>query len=149
MTRPTTDETLMAVAHTMAARSTCSRKHVGAVISMFGRIITSGYNGAPSGTPHCVHSAADVDTGCDIATHAEENAIFFAARYGMHTAGATLHTTCMPCARCSRAIINAGITKVVWDEPYRDIAGIKLLNAVGIQTVSFRGVKYEIASIHS
>lgn len=143
--RPTPHDICMTVAQVIASRSTCSRKHVGSVIARNGRIISSGYNGAPSGLPHCIHNEQDIN-GCEIATHAEENAIFFAARYGLSTLGATLYATVMPCARCARAVINAGIVTVVWDEPYRDATGIGLLHHAGIETISFRGERYAVVA---
>ena len=68
--RPTRDEVCMEIAGIMAQRSTCSRRHVGAVIARDGRILVSGYNGAPKGMPHCEHpSRDDYGTGCRIAVH--------------------------------------------------------------------------------
>ena len=133
------DNTLMGVAELWAEHSTCSRLSVGAVISRDGRSLSSGYNGAPKGMPHCVHNNTVVingvvlgESGCTTAVHAELNAIAFAARYGMSTDGADLHCTHQPCLNCAMAIINAGIIRVVYLHPYRDPAGTNLLLAAGV-----------------
>lgn len=149
MHRPTRDQTLMSVAHVYSQRSTCSRNYVGAVISIEGRIIATGYNGAPAGMFHCVHSfqsqvssaLADsiqsqltkaVDNGCKLAVHAEANAIAFAARHGLSVNGATMHTTLSPCYNCAQLIINAGIEEVIFNSPYRNSEGIDLIQKAGI-----------------
>jgi dCMP deaminase len=143
MMRPDRDDTLMMVALTYEQRSTCDRNHVGAVISIDGRIIVTGYNGAPAGMPHCTHEDMTLylpgheplprrDTGCKVAVHAEANAIAFAAKHGLRVDGATLHTTLSPCYACSQFIINAGLVRVVFNRPYRDPSGIDLLREAGI-----------------
>lgn len=141
----------MRVAKVFAERSTCSRLHVGAVIALEGRILAEGYNGAPAGMPHCNH---DCDCGypgeggrffenkhlsnctslqsCKISVHAEANAIAFAAKHGVSTLGAELVTTASPCYVCCQLIINAGITRVVFDELFRDTTGLDLLSSAGI-----------------
>jgi len=144
MDRPNIDTTLMTIAILFGDRSTCSRKQVGAVIARDSRVISSGYNGAPAGMPHCDHSRDHEiipmsytdeyilkTEGCKVAVHAEVNAIAFAARYGLRTEGCTLYTTLSPCVSCAQLIINAGITRVVWDEIYRDTTGAELLKKAG------------------
>jgi dCMP deaminase len=131
----------MEIAHTMAQRSTCSRRHVGAVVARDGRVLVSGYNGAPKGMPHCEHpSRDDYGTGCRIAVHAEANAVAFAARWGIRVEGADLFSTCVPCLACAQLIVNAGIVRVVAGEAYRDPAGENLLVSAGIEVVD---LKYE------
>jgi dCMP deaminase len=149
--RPTRSEILHKHALLVAERSTCSRKHVGCVISRDGRILVTGYNGAPAGMPHCNH---DCDCGypgeggrffegvhlsncaslmpCTISVHAEANAIAFAARYGMSVDGAEVTTTCSPCLSCSQLIINAGIIHVQYFEEYRDQKPLELLLSAGV-----------------
>lgn len=129
--RPTRDEALMAQACIIAQRSTCDRAHVGVVISRDGRPLVSGYNGAPSGMPHCQHSA---DEPCLTAVHAEANAIAFAARWGVGLQSAELFTTWTPCLACAQLIINTGIARVVWGTPYhRDNTGLPLLEKAGLE----------------
>jgi len=123
-------EVFMRIAWELSALSTCDRKHVGAIIVRDGRCISWGYNGAPPGLPHCQHSPDEEE--CLNATHAELNAICFAARQGISTEAATLYATCSPCLRCSQALIASGISSVVYDEEYRDPAGRELLDKAGV-----------------
>ncbi len=157
--KPDRDVTLMGVAELWAAHSTCSRLPVGAVLSREGRSFSTGYNGAPAGLPHCDHSVQVCDCGegqyltgwtvdrcprhgtCRTAVHAELNALMFAARYGLATEGAELHTTHQPCLNCAMAIVNAGIIRVVYKHPYRDNGGLQLLKAAGVYTLD--GVNME------
>jgi len=139
----------MGVAALWAEHSTCSRLAVGAVVSRDGRSFSTGYNGAPAGLPHCDHSGCTCDPAavefdnnwspdcpqhgaCRTAVHAELNALMFAARYGLVTDGAEIHTTHQPCLNCAMAIINAGIIRVVFCHPYRDSGGLDLLVAAGV-----------------
>jgi dCMP deaminase len=132
---------------------------VGAVLVREGRCISWGYNGAPAGLPHCeennhgwqLHAeyrnnldeaeALDIEAsmlsehGCRNATHAEANALSFAARQGISTDGTTLFVTVAPCDVCSKLLIAAGIRRVYYEEDYRDPAGIELLRLAGIGAV--------------
>lgn len=132
--RPTRDVVLMEIAHVIAKRSTCSRAQVGALICTAGRILSTGYNGAPAGMAHCNHryQPPDDPRGCNTAVHAEANAVAWAARYGVRTEGATLYSTLAPCLACAQLIINCGIKRVIFGTRYRDPAGFQLLAAVGI-----------------
>lgn len=158
MTRPSRDGVLMATATAFEELSTCARNHVGAVIAIDGRIIGTGYNGAPAGMPHCEHSSAmllplratppgvqllkgvDPNTGCKVAIHAESNAIAYAARHGVSVKGATLYVTLSPCYGCAQLVIAAGLTRVVFDRGYRDISGIDLLREAGLEVTCLREV---------
>jgi dCMP deaminase len=131
--RPTRDELLVHMTHAVSERSTCNRLNVGAIIARQGRMITSGYNGPPSGLPHCVHAAMD-GTPCHDAVHAEANAIAFAARYGSSTEGAELFVTHSPCVSCAQLIVQAGIVRVVYSQEYRSLDGLDLLEKAGIET---------------
>jgi dCMP deaminase len=135
---------LMAIAQIMAQRSSCTRHQVGAVIAREGRILSSGYNGTPAGMPHCDHTCTcppfvDLSGGrahwdncpavqpCQLSTHAEANAIVFAARYGTGVDRASLYTTTAPCLACAQLIISAGIADVYYERPYRNTDGLDLL----------------------
>ncbi len=150
-TRPSRDWVLMQSAELWSNRSTCSRASVGVVISRDGRVLVSGYNGAPSGMDHCDHSC-DCAPGssmtphspvcpsqqpCKNVVHAEANAISFAARYGVGVAGAELHTTRVPCLNCAGMIINAGIAKVVWLEEHREMEGFFRLTQADVEVVRY------------
>ena len=129
MTRPTIDQTLMAVAQAWALRGTCSRLQVGAVLAQDDRTIASGYNGAPRGMVHCEHEPESSER-CTVAVHAETNVIGYAARAGARTEGGTLYVTHAPCEHCAPVVIAAGIGRVVFAEPYGSGAGsLRLANA--------------------
>lgn len=132
--RPSIDATLMATAGVWQHRSTCDRNQVGVVISRENRIIATGYNGAPAGQPHCIHTGTPLarQTGCLVAIHAEANALAYSARHGVMVQGATLYTTLSPCHACAQMIIAAGLKRVVYDRLYRDRAGLELLGESGI-----------------
>lgn len=117
------DAYFMKIATTVSMRSTCPRKHVGALIVRDRQILSTGYNGSPRGLPHCDDEGCFlVNMGgrasCVRTIHAEANAIVQAARNGVRIGGATLYTTAYPCPDCGRAIINAGIEAVVYGSKY-------------------------------
>lgn len=130
----------MRVAEQLAALSTCDRKHVGAVIVKDGRAVSWGFNGAPPGQPHCSENnhgwapkfkAKVEEMGCRNATHAEANALAFAAKQGISTEGATCFVTLSPCDTCSRLLVAAGIVRIAYSEEYRnglgDIQGLEVV----------------------
>ena len=131
--RPTWDEYFMNIAHEVANRSTCERAKVGAVIVKDKRILTTGYNGSPRGLPHCTEIGCLMENGHCIRTlHAEQNAIIQAALHGVTTAGATIYVPHQPCFNCSKTIINAGITEIVYDREYPDDRSRAFLETAGV-----------------
>ena len=128
------DEMMLRIAAVVSLRGTCERASVGAVIALEGRIISTGYVGAPRGAAHCTSVGCDLGThnGCTRTVHAESNAIAFAAANGIATRGAELFCTHSPCRECAKLIANAGITRVAYEQEYRDTTGIELLRSVGI-----------------
>ena len=119
--RPQWDDYFMDIAFTVAQRSTCDRAHVGAVIERDKRILTTGYNGAPSGLAHCGEVGhLMIDGHCLRTLHAEQNAIIQAALHGVTIQGATCYVTHQPCINCAKMIINAGIRRVVYAGNYPD-----------------------------
>ena len=121
----------MTMALELAELSTCSRKHVGALIVRDGRCISWGYNGAPPGLAHCNH-LPDNEEPCARATHAEANAVAFAARQGISTEGGHLFVTVSPCIPCAQLLIAAGIVEVAYAERYRDESGLFMLREAGV-----------------
>lgn len=121
-------------------RSTCTRADVGAVIvADDNRVIATGYNGAPAGLPHCIDLGCDVeDNHCVRTIHAEENAIFSAARLGISTKGCDIYITLAPCRRCAGAIIAAGLREVHYPAgEMRGVEGLHVLTAArGVTVVS-------------
>lgn len=128
----------MEIAAAVARRSTCNRLAVGAVIARDARVLSTGYNGPPAGMEHCAHSDPRWDESpCQLAVHAESNAIAFAARFGTPTNGTELYVTHSPCVQCAKLIINSGITRVWYAVEYREMTGIDLLEAASVETIQY------------
>jgi dCMP deaminase len=117
---------------------------VGAIIVKDKRILSTGYNGAPTGLKHCeevgcLRESASIPSGerhelCR-ALHAEQNAIIQAAYHGISINGATLYCTNKPCIICSKMIINAGILSIVYEDGYNDPLADQMLDEAGIDIV--------------
>jgi dCMP deaminase len=134
--RPSWDEYFMQIALDVATRSTCLRRQVGAVIVRDRRILTTGYNGAPMGLPHCLTAGCHLVNGhCIRCLHAEQNAIIQAAYFGVRTEGAILYCTHQPCNMCAKMIVNAGITKVYIGGEYPDEFALEVLSTAGVPLV--------------
>ncbi len=139
-----TDQALIDIAGIIGESGTCSRLQVGAVLTVDRRIISTGYNGAPAGMPHCAHIMVHPDgtetivgledgtLTCIFAVHAEANVIAFAARHGVNTFNSVLYTTNSPCITCARLLINAGVKEVIFEHQYRDLSGIRELEIAGV-----------------
>lgn len=122
--RPSIDRYFLNIASLVAARSTCLHRKVGAVLVRDNQILSTGYNGAPSGEPHCDETGCmkpEHGTGMERcrAVHAEVNAIVQAAIHGVSIEGATLYCTHSPCAICEKILKNARITNIIYEEEYR------------------------------
>ncbi|MFX0099167.1 MAG: cytidine/deoxycytidylate deaminase family protein [Candidatus Hodarchaeota archaeon] len=139
------DKYFMEIAHIVAKRSTCMRRNVGAVLVKDGHIISTGYNGAPSGLAHCtpdtcLRNKYDVPSGerhelCR-GVHAEANCIIQAAMHGTTIEGNTsLYTTTFPCILCLKLILNAKIKRIVYSGEYTGDDDIKqaFLDESGIE----------------
>jgi len=120
MTRQNWDEYFMNIAQTVSTRATCPRASVGAVIVKNNRIISTGYNGAPAGEPHCTEVGCLMENDhCQRAIHAETNAVVQAARFGLPIDGATLYywdsldRPADSCVKCSQVMKAAGIARIV------------------------------------
>lgn len=126
------DVRFMELAHSIANWSSCFQpnRKIGAIIVRNKRIITTGYNGAPSGIQSCMERGECLRRKLDIpsgtrqeicyAIHAEQNAIIQAAKLGISIEGATMYCTHQPCVICAKMIVNAGICRVVFQEGYPD-----------------------------
>ncbi len=137
MLRISREEYLMNEAFNAARRSTCLRLQVGAVLAQLGRPVVAGYNGSLRGFPHCTPETCGPSKPCSNTVHAEINCIYFAARLGIATAGATLFCTDSPCKICAEAIIQAGLKAVVYNREYRDTTPLDTLARAGIEVFSF------------
>ncbi len=129
-------EYFMNIAEQVATRSTCSRKHVGAVIVRDRTILSTGYNGSLRGAPHCDEVGHDIENDhCVRTVHAEANAVAQSAKHGIRIDQAEIYVTASPCLTCFKLIANCGITKIYYKEFYRDeriteyakLAGVKLV----------------------
>lgn len=126
--RPTWDEYFMEVARTVAQRATCDRGRSGCVIVKDKRILCTGYVGSPVGVEHCDEVGHEMmetynDKGeksehCIRTSHAEQNALAQAARFGIPINGSTVYCKMEPCYVCAKMLINAGITRVVAEMKY-------------------------------
>jgi len=126
----------MNIARQVASRSTCDRKHVGAVIVRDKTILSTGYNGSIRGMPHCDDVGHDLEGGHCVATiHAEANAILQAAKNGVMIEGAEMYTTASPCWSCFKLIANAGIRTIFYGEFYRDQKSLEVARRLGIELV--------------
>ena len=133
MSRPSWDQYFMEIARQVARRSTCPRARVGAILVKDRRILTTGYNGAPMGLPHCDEDGCIiVDNHCVRAVHAEQNAILQAAYHGISVNGGTIYVTHQPCQTCAKMIVNAGIKRVVYGGEYPDDLGRQFLLEAGV-----------------
>ena len=142
MLRPSWPEYFMAITKLVATRSTCLRRHVGAILVKDKRILASGYNGAPSGLRHCeevgcLRANSSVPSGerhelCR-GLHAEQNLILQAAYHGISIKDAILYCTNKPCVICTKMIINAGITKIYYEDGYDDPLSDQMLNEAGLE----------------
>jgi dCMP deaminase len=145
--RPSWDEYFMEIADLVARRSTCLRRQVGAVVVKEKHILATGYNGAPAGLRHCaevgcLRERLAVPSGerhelCR-AIHAEQNAIVQAAQYGTAVKGGTVYVTHQPCVLCSKILINAGITRIVFAGEYPDSLAREFLEEAGVELVPLR-----------
>lgn len=127
------DEYFMQIARVVAARSTCLRKEVGAVIVKERTILSTGYNGSIGGMPHCLDVGCLIENGHCIATvHAEANAILQAAKNGVQIGGADLYVTASPCWNCFKSVAGAGIRRIVYGEFYRDERIFEVASQIGI-----------------
>jgi dCMP deaminase len=146
LSRPLWPEYFMTIAEMVAKRSTCLRRHVGAILVKDKRILATGYNGAPAGLKHCeevgcLRQNASIPSGerhelCR-GLHAEQNAIIQAAYHGISIAGSTLYCTNKPCVICSKMLINAGIEKIFYKEGYDDPLADQMITEAGIEIVRF------------
>jgi len=144
--RPGWDEYFMQIAELVAKRSTCLRRKVGAVLVRDKRILCTGYNGPPQGLPHCsqigcLREKLNIPSGerqeiCR-GLHAEQNAIIQAALHGIGIKNSILYCTHQPCVTCSKMIINAGITKVIFKGSYPDALAVKMLTEAKVKLVRF------------
>ncbi|MEG1527855.1 MAG: dCMP deaminase family protein [Clostridia bacterium] len=138
------DKRFMQLAYAVASWSSCyqTNRHVGAVVIKDKRILTTGYNGAPSNITSCLDKGECMRRKLDIlsgtrqelcyAVHAEQNAIIQAARIGISLNNATMYVTHQPCIICAKMIINSGISRIVYNEGYPDEFALQLFKEANL-----------------
>jgi len=138
------DEYFMRITREVAQRSTCMRRRVGAILVKDKHILTTGYNGAPTGLPHCeevgcLRERLAVPSGeraelCR-GLHAEQNAIIQAAVHGVQIRGSTLYSTTQPCVLCTKMLLNAGVVRIVYEGAYPDELARTMMKEAGLEVV--------------
>ena len=124
----------MAMAKSCTLASKAVRKKVGCIVVKNGQVISNGFNGTPSG----------FDNTCEVndvtkpeVLHAESNALMKLAQSTNSSTGSTMYLTCSPCFDCAKLIIQAGVERVVYEESYRKLDGLELLQRANIQIDKF------------
>jgi len=140
--RPDWDTYFLELTNVVKKRSTCLRRHVGALIVKDNHILSTGYNGVPTKITHCsevgcLREKLKVPSGerhelCR-GLHAEQNAIIQAALHGVSIKDATIYTNTKPCSICTKMIINAGIKRIVYEVYYEDKLADSLLSETEIE----------------
>lgn len=144
--RPSWDEYFSHLSSIVGERGTCDRGHCGAVITKDRRIVSTGYAGSPIGCAHCDDVGHEMHTvtlengtqskHCIRTTHAEQNAICQAARFGIALDGGTMYVKMAPCYTCAKMIINSGIKRVVCNQDYHASARSKeIFKEAGVELV--------------
>ena len=141
MQRPSWDDYFMTIAREVSTRSTCLRRHCGAVVVKDRRMLATGYNGTPRGLRHCeevgcLREQRGIASGSNHelcrGIHAEQNAVVQAALYGVAIDGATVYSTHQPCVLCAKILINAGIQEIVYADAYPDELSEEMLAESGV-----------------
>src|SRR5262245_46665191 len=138
------DTYFMRIAREVATRSTCERKHVGAVIVRDRNILSTGYNGSIAGMPHCDEVGHMMENDHCVGTiHAEANAILQAAKNGVMINGASVYVSASPCWNCFKLTANAGIKGICYGEFYRDERIFSVAQRLGLELVDMSKAQIE------
>lgn len=153
--RPSWDEYFLKLAMLASERATCPRMHCGCVLVKDRYVLATGYNGSLPGTPHCYEDGCMlVNDHCVRTNHAEINAICQASQHGISLANGTAYVTNMPCTNCAKALIAAGIKRVVIFSDYHDTLAEQFFNEAGVKldrlpmpeaTINYNLAKYKSA----
>lgn len=131
--RPSWDEYFLKLAMLASERATCPRMHCGCVLVKDKYVLATGYNGSLPKAPHCTEvGCLIVDGHCVRTNHAEINAICQAVRHGVHLVSATAYVTNMPCTACAKALITAGVKRVVVFSDYHDTLAEQFFQESGV-----------------
>lgn len=136
LVRPSRDATMMALARTIARRSTCPRREVGAVLTdAHGRVLSLAHNGVAMSEPHCSEGhpcgGEGYQSGLGLiacrAIHAEQNALLFCLDVMRID---SCYVTSSPCSLCVRTLLNTSCRRVVFHETY-DVSALERWQATG------------------
>ena len=127
------DEYFLQICESVAKKSPCLSRQIGAILVRDQSIVSTGYNGPPRGYYHCSANCPRKQMGLKSgeglefcpAVHAESNAISNAARIGASTINSTLYMNCIvPCKNCMGELINAGVRTIVVTDilPYHELS---------------------------
>ena len=131
--RPSWDEYFLKLAMLASERATCPRMHCGCVLVQDRFVLATGYNGSLPGSPHCDEvGCLIVDNHCVRTNHAEINALCQATRHGVSLDGATAYVTNMPCTACAKALIAAGVRRVVIFSEYHNTLAERFFEETGV-----------------
>lgn len=134
------DKAYLKMALEWSKLSHCKRKQVGALLVKDGMIISDGYNGTPSGFPNlCEDENGDTHW---YVLHAEANAIMKVARSTNNARGSSLYLTLSPCKECCKLILQSGIERLVYLNPYKDPTGLDFLAKAGVEILHFEDLDY-------
>lgn len=152
--RPSWDEYFLKLAMLASERATCPRMHCGCVLVKDRFVLATGYNGSLPGQPHCEDvGCLIVDNHCVRTNHAEMNALIQAARHGVNTTGATAYITNMSCTTCAKALIAAGIKRVVVFSDFHDTLATQFYTDAGVEIVKLpmpdRLINYDLENYSS
>lgn len=137
----------MDMAYSVAKLSYAKRRQVGCLIVKDDQVVSFGYNGTPKGFDNSCEDTIESCKnncgcgGCETTVtkkevlHAESNALTKIAKSTLSSDGADLYTTTAPCFDCAKLIIQSGITKVFYNEGYRDMSGVELLEKANINVI--------------
>lgn len=142
--RPKWDDTWMGMARGLGAHATCPRRSVGAFLVKDNRILGYGYNGAPTGQPHCADVGCLMVTindrlSCRRALHAEVNAVVNCSVPSFQLQGSTLYVTAHPCDACAALLIQVGVKRVVWASEYPAAVAATVLTQAGVLLEKYDG----------
>lgn len=144
--RPSWDEYFIEIMHMVGKRGTCNRGQAGCIITKDNRILSTGYAGAPTGIKHCddvghemhtiIHDDGHESEHCIRTTHAEQNAIVGAAKYGVSINNSTLYCKMTPCYICAKLIVNSGVKRIVaWKDYHASKRSKELFTEAGIEFI--------------
>jgi dCMP deaminase len=131
------DSTYLGVALSVARHSKANRRKVGAVLVTKTGVMLPGFNGSPRGMDNACEDENNVTKPSVI--HAELNCIMKAAREGVSVVDSTIYVTLSPCIQCAAMLIQAGVTRVVYADDYRDMSGVAFLQEAGIDVSKHEG----------